>query len=78
MVTPSPLALIVTLLTLLLTTHSSSSSSSVVSPPSLPPILLYSLHMRPVTSHYFALTLESMRRNAQVDFLIINIVDEDR
>lgn len=44
----------------------------------LPPVLVYALHMRPFASPHLRLTLESMRRNPAVLFLLVNILDQLR
>lgn len=43
----------------------------------LPPIVLFSIYMGPIKYQYFELTLESMRRNSGVDFVIVNIIPTD-
>jgi hypothetical protein len=40
----------------------------------MPPVLSYSVHMGKMTSRYFRLTVESMKRNPDVQFVLINIV----
>ena len=42
----------------------------------LPPILLYSIYMGEVNYDYIEYTLESMRYNSKVDFVIINILED--
>jgi len=42
----------------------------------MPDIVLYSIHMGPIKYDYLELTLESMRSNPKVDFVLINILED--
>ncbi len=44
-------------------------------PIDVPPILLFSIYMGKIKYNYFSLTIESMRLNPRVTFVIINIVE---
>lgn len=40
----------------------------------MPPVLSFSIHMGRMTSRYLRLTVESMKRNPQLQFVLINVV----
>ena len=45
---------------------------------SMPPTILFSIYMGKIKYNYFALTVESMRLNPEVNFVIINVVEDGK
>jgi hypothetical protein len=43
----------------------------------LPPIIFFSIYMGTVKYKFFELTLESMRWNPKVQFVLINVIDDN-